>query len=424
MTTSDAAFLAEVEHFLTSSDLLTIPTLPDIDNDRNEASTPQTEPASKRVVNIAPQLGTAHRKLIGLKPKDTKKDGAKRELERAKDRKRRQAYRERRRQERESLKQEIQKLTEELQKTQGGDNAYTSAWKMVAERQLAARRNAEAEQQRLWTSIDARASLIQEFGAVVNERVNGLEDFLATDDQVIEDTADTAFYQHKRVRQELSDEAIFAAYIEELDAVYAQTDEILQAGKLDPTEANWDEPSETWTKDLDTGYFEYRGKVTLPFDYRDSCRSRWYTAPLHHRQENRQLYTNVNDPENTIALKFRITTRLTSGKSASVVQRLVLQRHEEEERMVIVWRLFTEGEGPFIGMHADETGWEIASPALNSSKRATVMTTCVNNVPMHLDGVANRDPNLKQFARKLFDWGSENNVEVTNELKNMLLMEK
>ncbi|GMF58417.1 unnamed protein product [Phytophthora fragariaefolia] len=294
---------------------------------------------------------------------------------------------------------------------------------MMAERQLAARRIAEAEQQQLWSSINTRAALIHEFGAMVNERVNGLESFLASENQMTKDASSTT-YQHKRVRQEPSDETIFVAYIQELYAVYAQTDEVVSAAELDPTEANWDEPSEAWTKDIGTGYFEYRGKITLPFDYHAFCRSRWYTAPLHHRQENRQFYTNVSDPENTVALKFRITTCLTSGKTASVLQRLVIRKHEEKERMVIIWRLFTEGEGPFVGMHADETGWMIASPAKKSVRTGTVMTTCVNNVPMHLNSTANPDPTMKQFASKLFDWGSENNVEVTNGIKSLLLTEK
>ncbi|KAE9269834.1 hypothetical protein PR003_g31023 [Phytophthora rubi] len=76
---------------------------------------------------------------------------------------------------------------------------------MVAERQLAARRNAEAEQQRLWSTIDARAALIQEFKAMVNERVNGLEDFVSIKGRVFEGSSDDAFHRHKRVRQEPSE---------------------------------------------------------------------------------------------------------------------------------------------------------------------------------------------------------------------------
>ncbi|KAE9023284.1 hypothetical protein PF011_g4052 [Phytophthora fragariae] len=415
MTPSDAAFLAAVEDFLTSSDL-TIPIPSDCDDSRNGTTSPTAEAPSK---HFAPHLQPTRR--TRLRTKSSMGLDAKRDLEREKDRNRRRTYRKRHLQERESLRQEIQKLTEELQK---GNNTCTSPWKMVAERQLAARRNAEAEQQRLWSTIDARAALIQEFKAMVNERVNALEDFVSIKGRVFEDSSDAAFHRHKRVRQEPSDEAIFAAYIQELDAVYARTDAILRAGGIDPTEANWDDPSEVWTKDLDTGYFEYRGKLTLPVDYHDFCRSRWYTQPLHHRQESRQLYMNLGDPENTVALKFRITTRLATGKTASVLQRFVTRKHEEKERTVIVWRLFKEGEGPFVDMHADETGWAIASPALNSPEKGTVMTNCVNNVPMHLDTVANHDPNLKQFASKLFDWGSENKVEVTNELEKMLLTDE
>lgn len=58
----------------------------------------------------------------------------KHELEKAKDRKRRSAYRERKRIEHETLQQEVEKLTEELQKSRQGDNGFSSAWKMLAER--------------------------------------------------------------------------------------------------------------------------------------------------------------------------------------------------------------------------------------------------------------------------------------------------
>eukprot|EP00644_Phytophthora_capsici_P002640 jgi/Phyca11/105567/e_gw1.11.522.1 len=316
-------------------------------------------------------------------------------------------YRERRRIERESLLQTVEELTEKLKQSQGLDNVLVSTWKMFADRQRTAREAAEAEQRQLITEIDARASLLDQFQALVNERVD--------------DSPRCMPFKHKRVRLEPTDDAIFAAYIRELDGVYAKTDDILHSRGLDNTEPTWDEPSETWIKDPTTGYFLYGGKLTLPFDFREICRSRWHTAPLYHRQESRQIYQSVEDPANTIAFKFRITTRLSSGEVASVLQRVAIRRYEEKERMVIVWRLFTEGEGIFNGMNADETGWNVAVPATNSTKPGTVMLTCVRNVPMHLNSTEECQPTVKQFAGKLVEWGSENHSQVTNTLTNLLL---
>lgn len=163
----------------------------------------------------------------------------------------------------------------------------------------------EAEHRPLCEAIDTRAALLETFQVLMNERLEDLNDLSATGDISVR----AASYEYKRVRLEPTDEAIFAAYINELDAVYAQTDETLRPEELDSIEPNWSDPIEKWIKDPDTGYFQYRGKLTLPFDFRESCRSRWYTAPLHHRQESRQLYEDVNDPDNTLAFKSRITTR-------------------------------------------------------------------------------------------------------------------
>ncbi|GMF44187.1 unnamed protein product [Phytophthora fragariaefolia] len=95
-TTSDAAFLAEVENFLNSSDLLTLAILTNPGN-RNEASNFQNDavPPSMRMVNIAPQPQPTPF-IKGSETNSIKKAGAKWELKKAKDRKRRRAYRERR----------------------------------------------------------------------------------------------------------------------------------------------------------------------------------------------------------------------------------------------------------------------------------------------------------------------------------------
>ncbi|KAL4094562.1 hypothetical protein PRIC1_010223 [Phytophthora ramorum] len=288
MTTSDEAFLDEVENFLGSCTLPAILAPHDSGSDSKEVLPTSTSTTpSERVADIV-----SLRPSLTFKVKIKVDAATKRELEKAKDRKRRSAYRERRRIERESLQKELEQLTETLQRAQDGEpNLYASVWRKLAERQYAARLSAETERRQLCRSIDVHGTLLHQFRAMIDERFAG--------------DVSAVPYEHKRVRLEPSGDPIFAAYLDELAGVYAQTEEILRSGDLDSTEANWEEPSEAWIKDPDTGYFLYRGKLTLPFNYRDICRSRWFTAPLHHRNECRQVYEDVDDPENTIALKER-----------------------------------------------------------------------------------------------------------------------
>ncbi|KAF4039681.1 hypothetical protein GN244_ATG08206 [Phytophthora infestans] len=413
MTTPETSFLVEIDQFLASCDVLTPISASDggdNDNNTNTSSKRTNLQTSGRLVRIAPRLGRPRGKTLTIQDGDDAVIDMTRELEKVKDRNKRRHYREQRHNERASLQREIEQLTGKLKRSQRHDSLFTSVWKTLSEHQLAARMAAEDEQRRLRKAIDIQSALLQEFHELMNQRVTNSYN-----------TPSAGSYNNKRVCGELDDDAIFSACLDELNGVYAETDAILRMRGLDATAANWDDPKDTWTRDLDRGCFEYEGKITQPFAYRDYCQIRWHAPPLPHRQECRQHYQLLNDSRNTMASKFRITTRLSSGEYASVMQRMVILRHEKEERLALVWLLFTEGEGSLSGIHAQETGWTVATPTTSEDKTGTVMTTCVKNVPMYLGDIAARKLEVKEFEDKLFNWGSENHIEVINGLKSLTL---
>ncbi|KAG3156475.1 hypothetical protein PI126_g8746 [Phytophthora idaei] len=82
---------------------------------------------------------------------------------------------------------------------------------------------------------------------------------------------------------------------------------------------------------------------------------------------------------------------------------------------------FREGEGFFTGMHADETGWGVATAVEGSSKTGTVLRTCVHNAPMNFSNVTARNHVVKQFGGQLLEWGRKNNEEATLGLERLLL---
>ncbi|KAJ8571218.1 hypothetical protein ON010_g5619 [Phytophthora cinnamomi] len=312
MATADAAFLAEVENFLSSGEL------PSID------------------VKMKPSLLLPDWSISTMHPtrqSQTLVDStqSKREVERMKDRERRRAYRARKRGEREHLRNEIERLTKELEKTKASE--FESEWKALAERQLAARLQSEAEQKHLYQAIRVQVKLAQDFQRLVYVRLNGLDDL-----PTIEPPEQFGASSRKRIRLESCDTEIFAAFARELGGVYARTDSTLETWGLASTEANWDAPFQSWNENVDTGFFQFRGKITMPFNYRDICQYRWYAAHLFHRQDGRELYQQVDDPDNTRALKYRVTTSLSSGELATALQRIVIRRYEENARMVLAWR--------------------------------------------------------------------------------------
>ncbi|KAG1703508.1 hypothetical protein DVH05_007455 [Phytophthora capsici] len=397
MTTTDADFLAQVESLLTSSDL---PLLPSFEENSDEQMLQKPQERKSKITSGIQLTETSKHIMDAI---------TRHEIEKAKDRNRRRAYRERRRIERENLQQEIVKLTEELQKIKRSKkrNLVLSAWEMVAQHQLAARKRSEDHQRQLHKAIDVQVALVKDFRRLAHDRVDTLGGIPIGKNSLTD--------KPKRVRLEATDVEIFAGYIKELSSVFTKTERILRESKLESTEPNWNDPIEIWDQDVDTGYFEFRGKITLPCDFEEICHYRWQTAHL--LQDRREVY-DVND-DNTLALKFRRTTHLPSGEIASVLRRLVIRRYKFEDRMVLVWRLFTEGEGFFNGMHADETGWGVITPTDHSSKTGTVLRTCVKNTPMHCNSVQKRV--LQQFNQGLFQWGHENKEKDTFGLEKLIL---
>ncbi|GMF12988.1 unnamed protein product [Phytophthora lilii] len=411
---TDAAFLEEVEDFLVSFDLPMFPVFqPLADSEKSVAASPvdtvltATE-ASKAVTCTAGR---------GRKKTQPALDAAtKLELERAKDRKRRSTYRERRRVEKETLQQQVGELSAELAELQKAKQTERSlapaAWEMVAKRQLQARVNAEEKQRRLLQAIDARAAIIQEFQGVLR--------VCATEVNTVSD----APYKQKRIRVEPSDVEIYKAYLQDMDALYAKTDEALAKYGLDSTDATWSAPRKQWAEDGNTGYFVYTDKYVMPFAYEQISKVSWGVAQMHHRQEDREEFDGVENPENTSAFKFRVSTILNSGRKTSVLQRAVVRRYLEEGRSIIAWRSFTEGEGMFTGMHADEYGWCITVPVPDSPEPSALIRTMMRSVPMHFSSKHVRESDAKQFTGLVLDSGTEDATEIASRLERLLLADK
>ncbi|RLN94263.1 hypothetical protein BBJ28_00006982 [Nothophytophthora sp. Chile5] len=386
--TEDAAFLAEVAEFLDSFD---VPTFP---------------PAL---------LGEDDRLLASEEPS----------LHKAKDRKRRSEYRERQKIERESLQRQVGELSAELNEVQGAkenEEKETDAlmlpvlpWKTIANRHLEVRLASEARQRQLQSEVRARAALIQDLSGLLLKRLSG--------DDLVEDLGlDASSFGQKRIRLEPADAAIFEAYLQGLNTIYVQTEEAFRAygmdAMLDDATVN---TKQAWQHDGKTGCFQSVSKQLMPFSFKQTCQSLRHVAVMQHRQTDRELYYDVEDPETTMALKYRITSRQTSGRIMSVVQHVVIRRFEENDRVVTIWRSFTEGEGVFTGMHSDETGWCVAKPSPTPLAGGTVFETCIRDVPMHFRSTATLEPAVEQFTDLVLNSGTEDSAEITDMLEKLLL---
>ncbi|ETK81465.1 hypothetical protein L915_13035 [Phytophthora nicotianae] len=334
--------------------------------------------------------------------------------QRSKDAIRRSEYRQRQKAEKEALRRETDELSAKLDKLQDSgslspstDVALSSClWKAIASRQKQHREAAEQEQSHLRAAISSRATLIDDLCGFLKKRVH---DGSITSGEF----GDTPRVQ-KKMRLEPTDSTLFETFIQELHTVYLQTDEVINACEMAET------PSITKHKDGATEYYQHAERQTMPFKFKQTCNSVWHLAQLKHRQEDREIYEGVEDPENTMAMKFRVTSR-RMGETVSLLQRVVVRRYQEINRVVVVWKVFTEGEGLFRGMHSDETGWGVIRPSTTSDATGTILDTCFRNVPMHFSNSSTCTPVVNEFTDMVVNTGEEENKTVMQALEKMLL---
>ncbi|CAI5739416.1 unnamed protein product [Hyaloperonospora brassicae] len=430
MASTDAAFLTEVESFL---NLLELPPPSPVaahcrpaaiergpiaaaahrhrtTNSNNNSNATHTHTHNSTSTRNAPRESAKSvvTSTPDASPLAASTDNATVTLRRLKERTRRQSYRERQLLERAQMSREIARLTAEVHRVRTRQQ-LVRAWKALAQRQLSARQTVEAEQQRLCRAVLAQAQLLSH-----------VQSFLQPPSgPPVADATGAACFHQTRVRLSFVNADVFRTFLRELDDAYAMTDTVLQTWGLASTAANWDAPSEVSDKEA---AFRFKSKLTMPFSFDAICRSRWLVSRFGHRQDARELHkTGGVDPENTLAVKFRVKTRLHSGTVATAVQRLIIRRYVEAERMVIVWRLFTEGEGVFTGLSSDEAGWCVATPVRSAAREGTVIRTCVNNKAMPTGDDVAAEPVVTKFRNQLLEWGLENNEEVTTGLQKTIV---
>ncbi|KAG1712548.1 hypothetical protein DVH05_000290 [Phytophthora capsici] len=171
----------------------------------------------------------------------------------------------------------------------------------------------------------------------------------------------------------------------------------------------------------DIQYFQQWDRAQLPSSFEDSSRVMWELVLWPHRQIAREVYHSVPDPENTVALQFRVQKTSAGGKVRSIMKHLVCRRFVESDRVVIVWRIFSEGEGDFSGLDVDETGWSSIRPVRDDSQYKTLMEFHSRQVPVpYLTANANNSIG-KEFLDMMQDVVEEDRQETAQLMGKLLL---
>jgi hypothetical protein len=284
-----------------------------------------------------------------------------------------------------------------------------SVWKPIARRRLERRLAAEAERRWLEAAIRGRTELIDDLAKVVHQHVR-IAGLIAASPQ----------RHNTPLFIEPTDELLYDMEMQEISALYRQTDAVFQTCGLDLTSTETTHFQRTVTTDANGVSIQYVRRQHMLFSYEHTWKSFWMLSQMVHRQDDREDYRGFQQPETSLGTRFRITKRGQDGKRLSLKERFVARRFTEENRTVLVWKALLAGEGPYSGMQTEETGWSVIRPSTTGS--GAVVEMVMRQVPLHLSSptsvpehAANAFNNLLQSVIQ------ENSQEITNGAKDMLL---
>lgn len=133
--------------------------------------------------------------------------------------------------------------------------------------------------------------------------------------------------------------------------------------------------------DGDMYYAQYVNKFVYEFDFEGTCNAMWKVWSLPHRQLDREVYEDLSEAGNTVAFKFRVIKTLANGSTISVRKRALSKRFRDRNQVVIVWKIFSEGEGLFSGMDASETIWVRIRPFFDGVNTKMLKEACSRQPP-------------------------------------------
>ncbi|KAE8996127.1 hypothetical protein PR003_g21840 [Phytophthora rubi] len=346
-----------------------------------------------------------------------------RELRNKQAAKRRRKYHNKLKNERQTLQEQELTLSEELSELQRTRRKKTKllqvkrvldpVWEAIAARQMEGRSVAEEQQKRLKSAVASRQKVIREVGEMMRQQLCGVHS-----PQMCGANSTT----DANLRQlDADDIALFEDYLQDIDTVYAQTDEAFRGSGLEENPRTSYKVGPVRRRDGDVEFLESLDVLLVQHDFEQTCNAMWRAMVHVHRRQDRQQYRGVTDPDNTIAVKLRIPCPRDSGEPVDMLVHLVTRRYVEAGRVVIVWRAMTEGDDEFSGMHSDEFGWCVIRPNERKSTLPTVMATFARFVPMTVATHFEDKAHVDQFAKFVVTSGEEDGAEISRMMEALLL---
>ncbi|KAG1712568.1 hypothetical protein DVH05_000310 [Phytophthora capsici] len=367
-----------------------------------------------------------HHNPVNIIPKPLKSPSElRREVKNAQAAKRRLKYVTKLKTERQSLREQEVVLSKELDELHRARKRAKSLqqqsdslllWKTIARRQLEGKLVAEAQQKSLNQAVVHRSHVISDVEEMVWQRLHNTPmGFLDSELSAKE----SEFHLNG------DDIVLFEDYLQDLDSVYGQTDAVFRACGAEESPVMSYRIGPEWKRDGDLEFVENLDVLLIPFNVKQTCSSLWKSMTHVHQQKDRLRYSGVIDPDNTIAVKFRLRCPREKNEPVGMEIHFVMRRYVEDDQMVLVWRALSDGEGEFSGLHYDETGWCVVRANKTNEEchilMRTVMETFVRFVPMNSTHKPLNQGTSSQFTNAVLASVDSDAAEISRMMDSLLI---
>lgn len=303
-------------------------------------------------------------------------------------------------------------------------------WERVARRQWSGRVKSEQENLRLRATLEAQIAL-----------ANSLQNMIRQNSQM--EIWDSALTAGPDIMLHADDVSVYHQLMNDLDAAHARLDEVFDSNGMTHCYDESNRHAYARTRPMpgtqqEMLYMELVYVSILPFEVHLTGGAAWRSVMLQYLQDNHAMYQNVDQPEDTIAVKFRTkrhhSRALVGHDELYVDVKLVMRRYKEADRMVLVWRAISVGDNSLSGMYTDETGWSVLSrvppEALSGDVPVgTAMRSCVQMVPKRavFSPTSQRSqappPEVGLLTKLVVNSYEEDVIAITHTMENLLLEE-
>ncbi|POM60305.1 hypothetical protein PHPALM_30852 [Phytophthora palmivora] len=331
---------------------------------------------------------------------------------REKEKKRQQRYRQRLKDSRDELQRQVDELSRELlqlskKTTKNGKLASaalsSSRWIPEAVQQREQRVQSEAEQKRLIAAVNYQAGYIKGLRQAASNMLYGTDGRHGVDVDRIGCFNDTPMVHSMS-------SMLYTTYVEQLEGCYARFDRIMNACGMVTLPETTTYTTHRRKTDNEVSYFEHVNKVAIPFRYQQVCAA---LRTIIHEQEEPAFGGYEIAPDNEVFIKSR-TLKVTDG---FMTQRFVSRFYKEEERLVLVWKMSSEGDGAYSGLHSEQSAWMCVRP----TPTGVMLEVCAQQVPMCFSATRGQEPAIDKFHKVMRESLEADKVEMSKNLERLLL---